>query len=829
MKKYISTLCLLLCVLAGTGFSIHAQTISYTINPGNTGGNLSLMTGTLTVIPSGGTIAAGDNIAMPWVLPSSSGNTGYTFTVSGLPAGATNVQWALRGDIATNASGGSTAVGTSVSVIHYNRILRLPATDLAQSKGRVTLFYTIANPGCPPAGFSISFDVFKQFAGTNINGTTSGPAAVAIPAIVGPNCLLPNKQYTYSVDPIMSDNLFAQIGIDRYYWDAATLVALGFTIDYYSTDSSSITFTTGSTIPSTMTITCGLGWANYPPLQASVAQQAFAVKTIQAATGVPLVTLSGGASGVITAGTPFCINTNGTTTTPLTFTVTPQPGASYNWTFGTVGAFGTGASNGWNTSPAQPGAAPYFTSGNSLTIANIRNQPGVVSLKVTDACGTETYYHYEIKRALTAANASLITIANTCLTPGSSSAVTLNSTATLNTINWTPLPNWTLSQTDVMPNGSVAPGTYTLNAGFQGCASTASYTVRVRPASIGITPVCFNRLSSGNAVNATPAAVSGYTWAVSAGAGTISGTSSTATLNTNSISPFTITATYTVASGCATTSSVTAGLNPVTPVVTLPSCISSVPGSTATLTVSSHPGYGTYTVTFLPGSGTNIISGASPSGGTITLTMNGNTGSGQYIVTHTSAPCGSAADTITLATSTPPFTVSSANLGSFVILAANPNSNNYIWYNCTSGAVIGTTTAPNASIQLNTSSPGANNNYGAQATIGGCTYRVCIPVPNWLPRLNGNNNGGIKTSTLPADVATLYPNPNGGTFNIDLKTGDAQASAAIYDMSGNIVYRTTLNQGVNKVNDLRVAAGQYMVVLQVNGQLYTKQISVSGK
>lgn len=826
MKKNISAFCLLLCMLAGVGFSVHAQTINYTINGGNPGGPLSRITGTLTTIPSGGVINANDDIAMPWELPTSGGNTGYNFVVTGLPAGATSVQWTLRGDIATSAAGGSSAAGTSVNVVHYNRAPRVgSSTDLAQSKGRVTLSYTIANPGCPPAGFSISFDVHKQFAGTNIDGVQAGPDAIAIPAVVGPNCLLPNQQYTYSVDPIMSDNLFAQIGIDRYFWDEATLVAQGFNIDYYSTDSSSITFTTGATVPSTMSITCGLGMSNYPPLQPAVAQQAYAVKTLQAATGTPIVNLSGAATGPITAGTPFCVNTNGATATALTFTVVPQPGATYTWTFGTVGAFGTGSVNGWNTFPAQPGVPPYNTTGTSLTINNIFNQPGVVSLKVTDACGTETYYHYEIKRALLPAHANLLTIANTCLTPGTSSAVTLASSASLNTLNWTPLVNWTMTQTDIMPNGSVAPGVYTLSTGFQSCASTASYTVRVRPVSIGISPVCFARNTAANPVNAIPAAASGYTWSVSPGtAGTISGTTSTASLNTNSISPFTITSTYTVAAGCSTTTAVTAGLNPIAPVVVPPSCIGSVPGGTAALTISNYPGYGTYTLTFV--SGTNIFSTSSSSGGTITGTLNGATGSGTYNVTHNSSPCGTAVSSITLSTTTPPFTVSSANLGSFVILAANPNTNNYTWYNCTNGTVIGSTTAPNASIQLNTSSPGANNNYGAQATVGGCTYRVCIPVPNWLPRLNGNSGG---VSTLSPDVAAVYPNPNAGTFNIDLKSDDANASATVYDMAGKIMYRTTLNPGVNKVNDLQVATGQYMVVLQVNGKLYTKQISVSGK
>ncbi|XZF14304.1 T9SS type A sorting domain-containing protein [Chitinophagaceae bacterium MMS25-I14] len=815
MKKQLYSLGALLCALFITVFA-QAQTFTYTINAGNVTTPLSKITGVLTPIaPGTGVINAGDNVAMPWVTPAGAQNAGYLFTISGIPAGATNFTWSTKGDLTQPAGISSTATTSSATIKHNNTIVRSSSTtDLGQSKGRIYFSYTI--PGSPCGSFIYSFDVFKQFAGTNVDGTASSPD---MPKIVGPGCILPNTQYTYSIDPIMSDNLSAQIGMDRYFWDISQVGAV---TSYQSTDSSSITFITGATVPTTCTIKCGLGMSNYNPLQTTAALQAVASKTILASAGTPTVTLSGAATGAIVSGTPRCVNTNGSVVTPLTFSVTPQPGAIYTWTFGTVGANGTGSVNGWNNGSA--GTAPFTSTGTSLTIANIFNQPGTVTLKVMDACGIATYYYYEVKRTLTAADANLVSLSANCLTPGSSAAVTLASSASLNSLVWTANPLFSLSATTAGPLGTTAPGSYTLNAGFLGCASSVPYTMNVKPATVTITtpsPLCFPRNTAGtNNVTATPTAASGYTWTTSAG--TITGSSNVASLTTVNTSPFTLSAVYTVVPGCATSSAATpAYLQPVTPTVTLPTCISSSPFA---ITVTNYPGYGSYTLTYV--SGTNFLGSYTVSGGTINVIPNGLSGSGVYTVSHTSGSCTAAGTNVTITTSTAPFTVSAVNLGGYVLLAANPNSNNYAWYNCTSNGFITNTTAPNASIQLNTPSTGATNYYGAQATIGGCTYRVCVQVVNWLPRPAGD--GGIKeTPGLPVEIGRVYPNPNNGTFTIDLKSTAESAFAVVYDMKGEIVYKTSLSQGINKVNDMAVATGLYTVVMLVDGKYYREKIAVT--
>ncbi len=830
MKKHIYLFCALLASFF-IATTINAQTISYNINMPNSSTLLQrIVGGTLIPIPQGsGIINNGDAIAMQLVYPNAGLNNGYKFNVSTLPGTATALQWSVSGDLTIVGP----ATGTNVTIKHLDVIDRGTNTmDSAQSKGRIAFSYGSTIPGCGGRTV-IAFDVYKIFNGTNNSaGGTTG--MLVVPAITGPGCLLSNKQYTYSVDPIVSDNLNAQIGMDRYFWDVASLNAAGMNVDYYSTDSSSITFTTGSSVPPTFTLRCGMGLANYFPLQTTPSQQAYAEKTILASAGIPTVTLSGAASGVITTSTPFCINTNGSTVTPLTFTVTPQAGASYSWTFGTVGAFGTGSVNDWNTSPVQPGAAPYTISGvNTFTVTNIFNQPGVVMLTVTDACGTVTNYNYQIKRTLTAADANLITIANNCLLPGGSSAVSIATApavneANLNTLTWATLSGWTLSAASINPSGTVAPGVYTLNASFSGCTSSVPYTVNVKPATVTITspsPLCFPRSTPGNSVSATPSAASGYTWSTTAGS--ITGTSSSASLTTVTTSPFNLTATYTVAPGCSTASAATpADLQPITPSYSLPTCINS---AAFDITVTNYPGYGTYTLNYV--SGTNLVGSYTVSGGIVTVTPNGLSGSGVYKLTHVNGACGTASTNVTITPTAAPFTVSVLfNNGSIAVIGASTNAYQYTWYNCSTNTALGTpltNPTPPGTTSWTLGTPGAANYYfGAEAVVSaGCTTRVCVNVPGYLARQHG---GGITSAPdMPASVGSISPNPNNGEFTIEIKNVTKEAAADIYDMNGKFVNRTNLTTGANRISNLNIAAGQYIIALQVDGTYYIHKMTVT--
>jgi hypothetical protein len=827
MKKYISHFCILLGAFLVAVTTANAQQIKYTINLPNSSTLLARITGgSLVPIPqSTGIINNGDAIAMPLVYLNGGLNNGYKFNITGLPGTATSFQWSVSGDLVIQGPNNN----TNVVIQHRNAIQRGPAIDTGQSKGRISFSWGSTISGCG-GRTTYTFDVYKVFNGYN-DGVNPPTGMLVVPPIIGSNCIKPNTQYTYSVDPIVSDNLNAQIGIDRYFWDVS---ATGGTINYYSTDSSSVTFTTGATVPASCSITCGMGQANYPPLQTTPAQQAYAEKNLQAAAGVPVVTLSGAASGTITAGSPYCILTNGSTVTPLTFTVTPQPGTTYSWTFGTVGAFGTGSVNDWNTSPAQTGPIPYTITGNSLTIANIFNQPGVVTLTVTDVCGNITNYHYQIKRELRAVDASLITIANNCLTPGGNTTVSIATApavneANLNTLTWAPITNWTFPTGSINPGGSVAPGVYTLNASFAGCtASSVPYTINVKPATVAITsPLCFPPATAGNSVTASPASAGNYTWTATGGS-TITGTSSTASLTTGTTSPFNITATYTVAAGCSTTSGpVAADLQPATPTYSIPSCISSAPFN---ITVTNYPGYGTYQLNFV--SGTDFINGNySVAGGTITVIPNGLPGAGTYKLTHINGSCGTASVTLTITPSTPPFTVTAIPNSGFTTLSTNNNTVAYTWYNCSTNTILGNPPANPTPVgtttwNLNVPNGSANFYFGAQAVVAGCTTRVCINVPGYQARMH--SSGALDAVPyLPANIGSIYPNPNSGVFTIELKHVTKAASATIYDVTGKLIYTTKLNAGANRISEASLSRGQYLVVLQVDDSYYAHNVTIT--
>ena len=99
----------------------------------------------------------------------------------------------------------------------------------ARSKGRVVVSYD--NRKCEG---KIKFDVFKRYKNDKRKNL--------VPPILGPDCLLPNTTYTYSVDPIASDNPSDEIGFDRYYWSGLPESVENI---YSAADNSTVTFTTG--------------------------------------------------------------------------------------------------------------------------------------------------------------------------------------------------------------------------------------------------------------------------------------------------------------------------------------------------------------------------------------------------------------------------------------------------------------------------------------------------------------------------------------------------------------------------------------------------------
>lgn len=100
-------------------------------------------------------------------------------------------------------------------------------------KGRVT--YKFKEGRCSSMEY---FDVFKSFV---------CPLGLEIK---GPECIIDSQEVVYSVDPMLTKNLGAQIGIDSYKWNVLeSNQPFVHEILYVSSDSSSITFKVGQVNP----------------------------------------------------------------------------------------------------------------------------------------------------------------------------------------------------------------------------------------------------------------------------------------------------------------------------------------------------------------------------------------------------------------------------------------------------------------------------------------------------------------------------------------------------------------------------------------------------
>jgi len=409
---------------------------------------------------------------------------------------------------------------------------------------------------------------------------------------------------------------------------------------------------------------------------------------------------------------------------PFVVSVTnPQPGYTYNWQFGTD-AFNN--ANNWNVTPALTGAAPYTLSNStSLTITNMNNQPGLITLFVVDNLGNTLSYPIQINRANSytpsAEYLSLITLNKSCIVAGDIVTANISSSditqAHLNNFAWNVQSGQTIGGTTgwnfvrsadgktctITPPVAIAPGTYTVYAGMQAnnngssCYGNSSLpftgsiplTISIKPAAVTVTG-SVSCLGSGvnEILTALPnnyggSANGSYAWAVTSGSGTPTATGSTSTASyTGTGVPSVITATYNAGTGCSTTGQIiiATAVTPA-PAVTAPSCIGAV-GTTIQIPVTNYPGTGgTYTLTYT--SGTDLLQSActfTSTGGTtgnIIATVKANPTptqvSGTYNLVYTGS-CGTSAATVfTIKNLTYPF-ISATYIGGLSFNGAPPYS-----------------------------------------------------------------------------------------------------------------------------------------------------------
>lgn len=771
-----------------------------------TGSGVGVALGFGGIVGNGGIVVMPDPFDVP----------GNNFNV--VTNGTTISSWSLKGDISVQTNNIPPAAPTqgagallSLNIESYNKTLRpaeaaplYPQSDKiwGRSKGRVILNYVQA-----PCNNSITFEIFKRY--------DNNPPTSWVPPIVGPECLLPLTTYTYSVDQIASDNAGDAIGFDRYYWSG---IPAGSTAVYTSADESSITFTTGSTVPAPITIQCCYGRANKWDGDAGGSHITCVTKTIGATPVQPQYTTP----------PPTCLATG---TSSFNVTVNPiaiVPGYTYVW-----------SAPGTSWTLAQSG-----TQNANVTVTGMDNNPGTLVLTISNGACQPVSFTYNVNRNFVS---PLAITGSTCVTAGSIVNYALPANAQINPTTWT-LPGWSISSSNgpgsvinvQIPPGTSA-GTYNISATAANCiGSSISLAVNVRPAApafvttpAGTSPNCVIR-NGGPAVTytVTPSpGATGYSWVFPAGWSpqTITTASPTVTVTPGgSASSANVAVTALAAAGCSsTTTNYAVGYVTVAPNTFIVSCWSlGVPGTT-TITIPNAPSpfYGTYTVSSSP-AGLFSSYSVNPTTGVITLNTLASAVAGTYniTVTHTS-PGGCSAGTTTL-----PVTV--AGNGSTIAITANVpgagNCDQYAVSNVPAGATLtwlvnGVVTVANGSTvfvfgnTLVLCGNTAPTSVCADVSLNGCTTRVCSSTV-------GTHGARLANpSTKESDELRLYPNPNDGNFKVFT---NSNAVATINDAAGRFIKTFDLQKGENDITIQGLAQGIYIISFEVNGKKEIKQFIV---
>lgn len=76
------------------------------------------------------------------------------------------------------------------------------------------------------------------------------------------------------------------------------------------------------------------------------------------------------------------------------------------------------------------------------------------------------------------------------------------------------------------------------------------------------------------------------------------------------------------------------------------------------------------------------------------------------------------------------------------------------------------------------------------------------------------------------NIARIYPNPNNGTFVIELKNTSDNADVKLFDLTGRLVYSAKENSNLIHVNMNQINAGMYVVEVKADGLISRTKITV---
>ncbi len=577
------------------------------------------------------------------------------------------------------------------------------------------------------------------------------------------------------------------------------------------------------------------------------------------------------ASG-LAAGTYTVTVTDATSAvTTQTFTIT-QPTALAVSASSQTNISCSGGSNGSATITSSGGTTPYAYSwapsgGTAATASSLT--AGVYTVTVTDANSCSTTQTFNITQP-SAALAATSTQSNVlCNGDANGSAAVTASGGTPNySYNWLPSGGTAASAS------GLGAGTYTCTiTDANNCTTTQSVTITAPAA---LSAVITSTDATCNGATDGAAAVTGvnggtpgysYSWAPAGGTGPAA----------TGLPAGTYSCTITDANNCILTLTVVVSQpDPVTAVATSTGVLCNG-GSTGSATVSPAGGSAPYSYNWQPGGGTNatatglasgtysctitdangcsvtqtvvvtqpaslaatIVTATNPvfcngTNGSIDLGVSGGTpgytyswsnsattqdvsglAAGTYSVTITDANNCTTTQTVTLNDPNPPTvtlslpvaTVCAAD-GAYVLSGGSPAGGTY-----SGPGVTGTLFTPaNASVGMNTIT------YSYTDLNTGCvgTNTDVIFVDACIGIIESSNNSNF----------IVFPNPNNGSFTLQLKTTDA-ADVLIYDALGKLISSTKVKPDVQQQLQL-TEAGMYLVtVITADGARSTQRVTVS--
>lgn len=312
------------------------------------------------------------------------------------------------------------------------------------------------------------------------------------------------------------------------------------------------------------------------------------------------------------------------------------------------------------------------------------------------------------------------------------------------------------------------------------CQATDTINVAIKPAAIanilasGPTTFC-----QGDSVTLTASAGSAYSWSNGA---------TTQSIKVKAAGNYTVTVTN--ADNCSATSTATAVTVTALPVLNA-ATQAICPGGTATLTVTPQPGV-TYTWS------------GGQTGNSITVSPTATT---TYTVTGATAGGCSASQAVMVTVNAAPVTPTISASGNVLVSSASTGNQ---WY-------LNGTLIPGATGQNYT--PTAGGSYTVRVTNGPCATTSAVFVHTMV---------GMPENQLASQL-NVYPNPTSGEFDVQVNGLDKPASLTLYNVTGQLITRTTVKPDAGKLLthrfDLRnFAPGIYLLKVEAEGRVTYRKV-----